>query len=108
MNRVYTGTVEGTGAAISVTTGFVPKYVRLFNVDGGCWLEWSEEMGAGKGMKIADSGTAKCDISYISSGCVTIKGSAATDTILGFSIGTDSDINANGETICWVAFADRQ
>lgn len=105
MNRLRTGTVEGTGAAISVTLGFIPNYVKLMNIDGIAMLEWTPEIGAGKGLKTADSGTAKCDISYISTGGVTV--SASTDTYIGFSIGTDTDINVNGETICWVASADR-
>jgi len=107
MNRVYTGTVTGTGAAINVTTGFVPKYVRLFNVTGICFLEWTEEMAAGKGLKVVDSGTGATDISFISSNGVTPKGAAEADAFMGFIIGADTDINVSAEVICWVAFAER-
>jgi len=106
MNRIYTGTVEGTGSEIEITLGFIPNYVRLFNIDGVAILEWTPDMGAGKGLKIADSGTGATDIELISSGGVTI--SSSSDDFRGFKIGTDSDINVEDETINYVAFADRE
>jgi hypothetical protein len=63
-NDIKIGTVEGTGAIIQVEVGFIPKYVKLFNIDdaGTLWptLEWVNGMAAAsgfKGLKQIDSGT---------------------------------------------------
>jgi hypothetical protein len=63
-NDIKVGTVEGTGAIIQVELGFVPTYVKLFNIDdaGTLWpsLEWLKGMAAASGIKCQkqiDSGT---------------------------------------------------
>lgn len=90
------GTVEGTGSAINVKCGFKPRYVKLINIDSAAEeeLEWFSSMGDGYGVK--RTGDAH---SVISS-----DGISHYDTdFQGFTIGADSDVNANGETLCWLA-----
>ncbi len=44
---VVRGTCDGTGAAINVCLGFIPKRVKVWNVDSANFevLEWTKEMG---------------------------------------------------------------
>jgi len=97
------GTVEGTGAALNITVGFIPDVVWLMNVDGNCMMVWTANLGDADGQKIVDSGSGATDISTVTSGGVTA--GDYDNSFLGFSISTDSDINAAGETINWVAWA---
>jgi len=102
-----TGTVEGTGSAINVKCGFKPRYVKLFNIDDGGSLmpmmEWHEGLADGYGIKWL-IGTTYTTPSIASSGGITpYSGSDAAGEGQGFTIGTDSDINASGETILWLA-----
>jgi hypothetical protein len=93
VGHVAYGKVDSTGAAISVTTGFKPSVVLLYNVGGLVNAEWFDGMGDGKALKQVTAGT----ISFISSGGITLSEN-------GFSIGTDSDINpAGGEDIYYLA-----
>lgn len=105
--RGKTGTVEGTGAAIFVNIGFIPRHVRLFNRDGNCSLEWTWDMGAGKGFKL-DGGSVdngfKVGFTFISSGGITV--SNQYDSQIGFYIGTDSDLNVDGETIDYAVYGE--
>jgi hypothetical protein len=71
-NHVSTGTVEGTGSAISVICGFKPKAVLIHNVDGEASLYWDDTMTDAYGYKVNDgtmTGTAAAQ---------TFTGTAAT------------------------------
>lgn len=112
MNRDFiTGEVEGTGSAINISIGFQPKKVVLYNIDDAGALDpvlvWVDGMGADKGFKylsIADNGTTtNKSHDYISSGGVTQYAGAVGGAEEGFTIGTDSDMNASGETIVYEA-----
>lgn len=98
MDNMYTTTVEGTGAAITISPMFTPQYIRVINLDGKCTLEWTSDMGAGKGFKILTGIDATTDtvskMSYINSGGITMDSNGRQ-----FTIGTDSDINVNAETL---------
>lgn len=83
----YTKTQDGTGAAITLEFGFKPSYVDIYNVEGQCSLHYVDTMPAGHGYKI--NGATQV---YTSTGCVTL-------TENGFILGTDTDINVNGEAI---------
>lgn len=54
-NKVIS-TVEGTGAAINISCGFIPRYVKCWNIDAKipCELEWIYGMGAAAGWKKRD------------------------------------------------------
>lgn len=98
VNRCAVGSVTGTGSAIDVkTAGFRPRYVKLLNVGGNCKAEWTVDMADASMQKTVDSGTGTSDISFVTSDGVT-------PLSTGFKIGADSDLNASGELIHWVAF----
>jgi hypothetical protein len=102
--RFARGAVVGTGANIDIRTlGFVPGLVKLWNVDGNCFGMWSDKMAAASAQKVVDSGSGATDISKITSGGVSqLAADGAGNS--GFRIGTDSDLNASGETIVWEAW----
>ena len=96
-----TGTVEGTGSAINVSCGFTPDYVKVMNIDGDAFMEYTSDMTSGEAFKtIADGTTAQ----IATGGVSPYVGSAATAAV-GFTIGADTDVNASAETIMWVAFS---
>jgi hypothetical protein len=107
-----TGTVEGTGAAINVQLGFVPSYVKVFNIDddGTLWptIEWVTGMAAASGwktLKVADSGSTGnlSSAKITSAGISTYAGTEGANSA-GFTIGADADVNVDGETIVYMAF----
>lgn len=105
-----TGTVAGTGAAINISCGFTPDYVKVFNPNdaGSLWptLEWTTGMAADSGIKTlksVDSGaTGNASSNKITTGGISTY-AGSTSAAPGFTIGTDADINASGETVTWVA-----
>jgi len=102
-NYVAKGTVEGTGAAINISCGFVPRVVRVLNIDGICTMDWTDDMGDAYGLKTADSGIGTTDISLVTSlGISAYAGSEAANSA-GFTIGADTDLNVSAETLIWVA-----
>ena len=103
MDLMYKTTVEGTGAAITISPKFTPQYIRVINLDGLCTLEWTSDMGAGKGFKTLTGIDASPDtvsrMIYISSGGITMD-----DNGRDFTIGADTDVNVNAETLIVCCF----
>lgn len=96
--NIAVGTVEGTGAAINVSVGFTPAHVMILNEDGLARLEWHTTMTDGHGIKTVTAGT----ISKITSlGITPYAGTTALSE--GFTIGADTDINVDGETLHYFA-----
>jgi hypothetical protein len=85
--HIVSGSVAGTGAALTVSLGFQPKYVKVVNLTSGLQLEWYEDMDDGKAIKTILNGTRTVE----AENCIT---PAAT----GFIIGTDAT-NGNGNTL---------
>lgn len=85
----------GTAAAISITTGFRPRYVRVVNETGGHWEEWYEGMADAEALKCTEDG-GTVDIAMITSNGITVSSS-------GFTIGLDTDINVTSEQLSWLA-----
>lgn len=111
MNEFDSGTFTGTGAAINVSLGWIPSYVKVYNNNdaGGKapTMEWFQGMAAAsglKGLKVVDSG-ATGDASQAK---VTVNGiseyAGSATAAPGFTIGADADVNAVGEVGYWVAF----
>jgi hypothetical protein len=98
-NDMVEGSVVGTGAAINVSIGFKPRKVVLFQLDTPAKIEWTEDMGAGKGVKT----TGTPAFTALSSNGITLL-SGTTTYSDGFTIGADTDINVDTETIYYVAF----
>jgi len=107
---VRTGTVMGTGARIDVPLGFEPDYIKLFNISDADGLaptmEWAAGMPAQRGFKtlrVVDNGTTgRASSTYVTTNGISLY-PGDDNTPQGFSIGADTDINVNGETIVWVA-----
>jgi len=95
--RFNTGTVEGTGAALNVTIGFIPRLFIAWNIDGDCSLVWNSSMTDAHAFVM--NGSTEGEIS--SAGITPLD---PDSTVLGVTIGGDSNVNANGETMIWAAW----
>ncbi|MGC9341671.1 MAG: hypothetical protein ACP5E3_03135 [Bacteroidales bacterium] len=96
------GSVTGTGSAIEVDIGFVPRKVVLVNLDTPAIVVWTSGMDDDKGYKIINHDTTQ--VAALSSGGVTPLGDDEDDDVMGFKIGTDSSINVNTQTIYYEAY----
>lgn len=85
---------DATAAAITITCGFKPRIVRVYNVTSGDMMEWYEGMAAAAAVKTVAAGTR----SILTSLGITV----ADD---GFVIGLDTDVNVINEQLSWVAEA---
>lgn len=104
-NDIVVGTVEGTGSAINVSIGFVPRVVIAYNIDdAGAVMPiviWSQNDAAAKGAKLISTGHSYLAANGISEYAgSSVVGSEASP---GFTIGADADLNASGETINYIA-----
>ena len=114
-SNIRTGTVNGTGSAINVSLGWQPDYVKLVNIaDAGSldpMMEWTSDMPAAAGIKylrIADNATtANKSHAYVTSNGISAY-TGSTSAGEGFTIGADSDINASGEKIVWIAMRNQR
>ena len=94
------GQVTGTGAAINVSIGFKPDYVKLVNRTTGAMLEYFRA-----------SGTAGGSRKTITTGVVTVATGAAsiadygssTTTGDGFTIPVDAQVNVAAQIIDYQA-----
>jgi hypothetical protein len=82
----------GTAAAITITTGFRPRYVRVVNETTADREEWFEGMTDAYAVKVLTAGTG-----------AQITSLGITDSANGFIIGLDTDVNATSEQIRWLA-----
>ena len=93
--RSVTGSYRGTGSALEVkVVGFRPRQVELMNKDGLAYARWTEEMADGSAFKIFNH--ADTQVAFVTTGGVTPLAS-------GFSVGTDADLNTDGEEVYFVA-----
>ena len=80
-------------AAIVITTGFKPRYVKVTNVTTRDSYEWLEGMADASALKITASTSARTlEITL---------GITVNDR--GFTIGLDTDVNHSDEQISWKA-----
>ncbi len=91
-NWLKSGSMAGTGALITITLGYKPRKVELFNSDGLAKAEKTDTMDADSSYKTITAGTA------------TYPADLITLTDSGFTIGTDGDLNVAGEALHWVAW----
>lgn len=93
--QVRIGTVTGTGAAITVSLGWIPDYVKVVNVtDGDITDEWFTGMTASTAIS-----TAAAVAPRSSNGISTFAGSSAAAP--GFTLGTG--ISESGKTLSYIA-----
>lgn len=106
MGRIAVGTYEGTGAAINISLGFTPDYLRIVNVeDGDIGWEWFNGLGAGD----AFQGTNHADTQFsliTSNGVDTYAGSSTSgsEAAVGFTVGTT--LSENTKTYRYIAIAE--
>lgn len=93
--RMATGSylTDATAAAIDISCGFRPRYVRVVNQTSRDMMEWFEGMTDAHGVKTVAAGTRTA---------VTSLG--ITPQTDGFTIGLDTDVNVTNEQLRWVAF----
>ena len=82
----------GTAAAIVITTGFKPRYVKVQNETSRDSYEWYEGMADAEAVKSVAAGTS----TLITTLGITVSAS-------GFTIGLDTDVNVTSEQISWLA-----
>lgn len=93
VSRVVTGAYIGTGSALSIAKiGFQPRVLLLLNEDDPSTVTMTDTLPADGGLK-QKGGTT----SLIGSNGVTL-------TNAGFDVGTDADLNTDGETVHFVAY----
>jgi hypothetical protein len=80
-----------TAAAFTITTGFKPRVVRVFNKDIAAEMEWVEGM--------ADDSALK-RLALTSS---SVTGRGITPTANGFTVGLDTDFNLIADQLSWIA-----
>jgi hypothetical protein len=99
-SQVAVGTVEGTGAAINVSTGFEIAYVKVVNVEDGDTIhEWFYGMTDGHAIKSANHASAQF-AAITSNGISAYAGSDSAAK--GFTLGTD--VSESGKTLRYIAF----
>jgi hypothetical protein len=104
------GTYTGTGAAINVSLGFIPDYVRIINAnDAGALdpsLDWIKGMGDGFGLKqlriVDNATTANKSQAIVTTNGISAYAGDGTHAP-GFTIGADTDLNTTGEIGYWIA-----
>lgn len=96
-----TAVVAGTGASIDVELGWIPDRVEVLNITATDFAEikWCSGMANAAGVKRLTSTSSK-----LSSLGITPLGAATTDTIKGFRIGADTDLNVAAENIQYFAW----
>lgn len=90
---VITGSYIGTGALITVSVGYRPKYVQIVNVTDPAIVHHNDMLPDDSFVSQEDGATA-----YTTSNGVTL-----TDD--GFTVGTDAQINTSGDLCHYLAIA---
>lgn len=90
----------GTAAAFTITTGFKPRYVEVWNVTaagtGLVCVKWFEGMADASAIKMEDAGTSETALTLITTLGITVSAS-------GFTVGLDTDLNVTSEQLSWLA-----
>lgn len=100
MAQIITGTVTGTGAALNVSLGFIPKRVEIVNETDPGYYVWTSDMADGEMQKTIGDGTTTF---ATTNGISAYTGSATAAE--GFTIGADTDMNAESDVIHYTAFS---
>jgi hypothetical protein len=97
VSKTRVGSFKGTGAIVTVTgVEFRPRAIRLINTDGLATGDWVQGMPDDSVVKAVTAGTIS---NPTSDGVIPLSD--------GFSLGTDADLNVDGERVYWVAHESR-
>ena len=96
------GSQNGTGASIDINLGFIPSEVKVVNIASATVeeLQWYSGMANASAIKTVTGVVARTKITSLG---ITPLGAAAGDTVRGFRIGADTDVNVSGEALIWRA-----
>lgn len=98
MNQIKVGSYTGTGAAINISLGWVPDYVRIVNAtDGDVTAEWFAGMADASSVTIVTTAGPVLDTTNQVSDYAGADASASP----GFTVG--SDLSESGKTFRYVA-----
>jgi hypothetical protein len=96
VNNVAVGRYLDTGAAaaITITTGFKPRYVKVVNLGatGLASIEWFEGMADASGFLDITDGTKSVDVT-----------TGITVSASGFTLAINTDVNITNEQLSWIA-----
>lgn len=95
-----TGTATGTGSAINVELGFTPSRIEIINETDPGYYVWTDTMADGEMQKTVGAGTT----TFESSNGISAYAGSAGSASKGFTIGTDSDMNAASDVLHWCAW----
>jgi len=96
MMKIKTGTLTGvTSTAVAVNVGFKPDLVWLLNTTDLGTMIWTNTMADDYGY-----------LSVGSTGNETFVSGGITPTALGFSLGTDTEINGTSDAILYIAIRE--
>lgn len=102
MPNIKVGSYTGTGAAVNVSLGFTPTYIKIWNATDGdiCW-EWFNGMGASDALQITNH--ADTQVSLITANAVDTYAGSGT-AAEGFTVGTA--LSESGDTFRYLAIGD--
>jgi len=86
------GGFTGAGAAVDVTLGFKPRYIKVFNETDATTWEWFKTMAATKVIKTVTAGTLTAD-----TGTAILDNDDGTFTL-------SATLAASGKVCSWIAF----
>lgn len=104
--RLAVGTITGTGSAINVSCGFIPRVVVLQNITDSNYpkMTWYKGMTAAYGF-LEKTGTTYVARTLVTSGGISeYAGADSAGAGQGFTLGTDSDMNGAADVIYYIAY----
>lgn len=103
-SNIKVGTYEGTGAAVNIALGFVPDYMRIWNVeDGDISWEWFNGMTAAYACQTTNHADTQLSV-ITSNGFTEYVGSSTVAE--GMTVGTT--LSEPGKTYRYVALANSE
>ena len=98
------GSVTGTGADLTVSTGLYPQYVKVVDNSTGYYMEWYKGMAADTAYKTTNAvdGTSRSFVAYNGITPLAPVINSTNGQIIntgGFIVGADPDVNVNGHTL---------
>ncbi len=98
--NIKIGTTTGTGAALNISLGFVPTYVKVWNItDGDIIHEWFTGMTDGHALQSGNH--ASTQFSRITSNGISAYAGSDAAAAVGFTLGTA--VSENGKTLGYFA-----
>lgn len=95
--NIVTGKVTGTGAAINISTGFVPMHVMVWNVTNIECHVWNASMDDASSIQLSNTcaSTTSNGITPYDGGDPTVSSGTTGGASNGVTLGTDISINTD-------------